>query len=660
MLSMSVIAPRGLRTSLAVLWLFFVAASAAVGGGACGDSDSAPAGDAGVLDAQADSAPDGTEVPLSMVPPAPTTPPGPSAPDGGSVGDAPALPPGPAADAYVPPGFDAAAPPPLDAPVVEVPPPPPAPPINSVAMKILPAGATLLGGISVACTYGPASTASGVRWCAFAKPGPTLATLELWVMNVSKLPPVCDGTSADCIKLSDRLFGGIPQNGGPQFPSAHRFYGDLLIFYADAVSRPADTYAGPIYAWQPGWTAAKKISAGNNAFQCVGVTRAPVALCLENVKFDATPITFDLTAGRVDGDKPVQKIATVVPAHPTTTASQWQTTFTSDGKYFIYSAATPAVPPATEQTPETLYYLETEKIGLEPPKAVATPGVSAWDVAPDFSKWFYLRDFNYSRTQPSGTLYMADFPSGANPVKLTSTKVAGGNTVGVSDFTLVPTQGLTPTLAFVNVLQKLGSDAKGEFISIKNPAASLEDPANVVLRLPSVAKLPFNSPDLRFGRYFSQESSVITGLNDAHILKYDGSPSCVLTASPTSAIFGFPFLENAGLTFWIDNYDQTNDTGDAMVASPVDCTSKKRKFASAVDYWFVKGDDQLVYTSDAVGAVSTLQVAKIVAGDLGAPTVLQTKIERKTWALLPNQEAVLYQINSGAAAVDGIYFMKLP
>jgi hypothetical protein len=643
---MDVIARHGRRTSLALLWLFLAAAGAS----ACDDSDPAPAPDAGSPDALTDSGlNDGAgTLPPVMMPPAP-----PMSVDADGDGSAPPL---------DPPGDAAATPPPVDASVTDVRPgtTPPIDPVAPVAMKILPAGATLVGGISVACTYGPASTAAGVRWCAFAKPGATLGTLELWVMNTSKLPPVCDGSSADCIKLSGNLFAGVPQGGGPQFPSAHRFYGDLLIFHADAVSRPSDTYAGPIYAWQPGWPAAKKISAGDNAFRCVGITRAPVALCLENVKFDAAPVTFDLTAGRIDGDRPVQKIATILPYHPVTMASQWGTTFTTDGKYFVYSAATAAVPPATAQIPETLYYLETEKLGLEAPKVAAGPGVSAWDIAPDFSKWFYLRDFNYSTTQPSGTLYMADFPSGANPVKLTGARVSGGNTIGVADYALVPTQGTTPTLAFVNVLQKQGADGQGEFVSIKNPAGSLDDAANVVLRLPSAPALPFNSPDLRYGRYFSQTSSTVTGLTDARMMKYDGGSSCVLAVAPTASTFGFPFLENAGLTFWADNYDQNSDTGDGMVASPSDCTSKKRKFASAVDYWFVKGDDQLVYTADVAGDVSTLLVAKIVAGDLGPPTVLQTGIERKSWALLPNQEAVMYEIKSGSPSVDGVYFRKLP
>jgi hypothetical protein len=168
--------------------------------------------------------------------------------------------------------------------------------------------------------------------------------------------------------------------------------------------------------------------------------------------------------------------------------------------------------------------------------------------------------------------------------------------------------------------------------------------------------LPFNSPDLRYARYFTQVSTDGV-LSDAKILKYDGSPACTLAAGPTTAIFGFPFLENAGLTFWVDNYDPNSDTGDGMVGDPKTCSGMK--FSSAIDYWFVKGDEQLVYTDSVHGAVSTLRVAKVTGGTLGAGQEIQTKIERKAWALLPNQEGMLFEIKSTAPDVDGIYYYKV-
>ncbi|HEY0711010.1 MAG TPA: hypothetical protein VGG33_29675, partial [Polyangia bacterium] len=217
---------------------------------------------------------------------------------------------------------------------IETRPPAPPPPINAAAVKILPTGAQLLGGITVGCSYGPASTAAGTRWCAFGIPGARLGSWELWALNMNKAGAAqCTGAgNADCIRLTDRLFGATP-NAGPRFPTAHRFYGDTLIYHANETSMAGEAYTGPIYAWQPGWPMPKKISMTDNAFRCVGHTRAPVVVCLENLS-ETDPLTFDLTAGKIDGTNTVSKIAKILPTHPTETmSSQWGAGFTVDGNY---------------------------------------------------------------------------------------------------------------------------------------------------------------------------------------------------------------------------------------------------------------------------------------------------------------------------------------
>ena len=55
------------------------------------------------------------------------------------------------------------------------------------------------------------------------------------------------------------------------------------------------------------------------------------------------------------------------------------------------------------------------------PTQVGGPGVSRWTLNAAGTKWFYLKDYNYNREgEPSGTLYMADFPAGGNEVKIQS------------------------------------------------------------------------------------------------------------------------------------------------------------------------------------------------------------------------------------------------
>ena len=88
-----------------------------------------------------------------------------------------------------------------------------------------------------------------------------------------------------------------------------------------------------------------------------------------------------------------------------------------------------------------------------------------------------------------------------------------------------------------------------------------------------------------------------------------------LTTATNSTLFGSPFLENAGLAFWVDNYNMDLDTGDGMTANQADCSNKK-KFASNVDYWFLKGDNQIVYSDDVANdaATSTIKFATISNG----------------------------------------------
>ena len=230
---------------------------------------------------------------------------------------------------------------------------------------------------------------------------------------------------------------------------------------------------------------------------------------------------------------------------------------------------------------------------------------------------------------------------------------------GVADYMLAPTRDTPAKVAFVGLLQKLTADSRGTYTIIKNPAGALDDAGNVVTMLYDAPSIPYHSPDLRYGRYFQTISMTIMGLTDSRILNYGSAARCNLTVNPTSTIFGAPFLDNAALTFWADNYDPNSQSAEGWVSSPEDCTTKKRKFATGIDQWFIRGDDQLVYTDGVQGEFSTLRVAKITAGDLGPGEIIQSGIPRQSWGLLPNQAAVLYQIRSSTEAADGIYYHAL-
>ncbi len=212
-------------------------------------------------------------------------------------------------------------------------------PFNEAAKKLLPARSVMLGVHRSSCSYGPSSMAAGApRWCAISRPGGTLGSLELWVLNATKAAadPAgsltwCSGAgNADCVRLSTNLFSAQP-DVGPVYPTAHRFYGDTLIYYAGALSGPSELYRGPVFAWKPGWPAGKQIGS-NNAVLCSGHSRADVAVCIENISPEGVmPVTWDIHAGGLEGG-PMKKVATITPVHPVTEASQWGSGFTADGR----------------------------------------------------------------------------------------------------------------------------------------------------------------------------------------------------------------------------------------------------------------------------------------------------------------------------------------
>jgi hypothetical protein len=217
-------------------------------------------------------------------------------------------------------------------------------------------------------------------------------------------------------------------------------------------------------------------------------------------------------------------------------------------------------------------------------------------------------------------------------------------------------------LGFMAIVQNYVGGA-GEYLLLKDPtaaAAGMTAAPNVVSLRPDIPNFPVNSVDLRYGWYFQMQSMTLQGITDSRILKNDGTGGCALTTATTASVFGSPFLENAALAFWIENYNADTDTGDGWLASPADCTTKKRKFGSGVDFWFIKGDEQMVLTDGVTdGVTSTLKVAKVANGDLGAPEEIQKQIER-FFQLLPNQEGVIFQIKSGSnEMVDGVYYYKL-
>jgi hypothetical protein len=171
-----------------------------------------------------------------------------------------------------------------------------------------------------------------------------------------------------------------------------------------------------------------------------------------------------------------------------------------------------------------------------------------------------------------------------------------------------------------------------------------------------VATLPMYSPDLRF-YYYAKSVDVMVGTTDTWVVKSDGTGSCALTLSLASSIFGFPFTSDSSLMFWTDNFDAATDSGEGWVANPDGCASR-RKFASAIDFWFVDGARGLLYSDDSDGNTVSLRYAPVQSGQLMNSAPLLRQVDRM-YAVLPNFEAVLFSISNQGVA-DGVYHLPLP
>src|SRR3954470_19113687 len=136
------------------------------------------------------------------------------------------------------------------------------------------------------------------RWCAFRRSAG--GATELWVIDVSQAiagtVPRCDGSSPLCLRLTDTLWTD-ESFLGPRQSQAHRFQGDTLISHAGpSAVAPDAPYTGPVGAWRPGWSSARRLAA--HGYDCYAHASAALALCLDEVGYEVTtPVEFDLRAG---------------------------------------------------------------------------------------------------------------------------------------------------------------------------------------------------------------------------------------------------------------------------------------------------------------------------------------------------------------------------
>jgi hypothetical protein len=569
----------------------------------------------------------------------------------------------------------------------DTPPPTPSP----QAVKILPGQTDLLGSFQTGCTFGPGAD----RWCAVSRPL-SLSTRELWLVNVSKaaanrtLLNACD-TPGICVKASQNIYTAQP-DVGPVYPEdSARASGNTFMYLTDAKSAPSDAFEGDVWVHTVG--SPNQTQIGSSVFDCAVAGQRlinqgqrqidkVVGICAGNPSSAAgDPVNFfTLKGGVVPGQMPaasppalpLQKMMTplgdiqrIHPVQPATNALRWRVGFTADGETLVLSGGG-----ATEAEVEKLVTYKIDDTlgkGGTPTPMPNGDNVTRWTLSADGTKIFFFREYNYNAMgNQSGTLTVADFPSGANVRELRGMRVPGGSTGGVGAYrVLVDDKGVDQG---VGVLTNL-TMGRGNYSIIKNIAGSMDDAANVVSVVQATRSLPLPSPDLRFS-LFAREFSMEEPTSDIWVTKNDGTSSCALTQGTAGGIFGFPFTQLAGLILWTDLYEAATLSADGLYTDPNDCANpaKKKKFANHVDFWFVDGDRMLLYSDESNGAQVSLKYAWVNGNTLGAPVTIQERADRffhiildaQTPGTTPRFKGIVYTLSGGGDQVNGAYYYELP
>jgi hypothetical protein len=495
----------------------------------------------------------------------------------------------------------------------------------ALTRRLVPGIANLVGSDRGCCTHAPGGgVAADDRWCAFSRPLPGAAasatTGELWVMNVSKAlagsVPICDGSSADCVRLTAALWTGTAVYGDSH-PNAHRFEGDTLIFHAGATPGPHDPYQGPIWAWRPGWKQPRQLTSAHGLL-CWAEHESTGVYCLDDALVDVDPVNpfngpklhaFDLRAGALTDDDDAPTPLPLV-AHIQENGNArlvWRARFSRDGGSFLYSAV-----PAPGM-PETVFAIATAEIGKAAPQPIVADAAQ-WEIAHDGQKLYFLRGFDHSRgDSATGALMLADLPGGANPTTLQ---------LGILGFELLGSRD-----------EVFSSTDRGALIAYagvrgRRAWAIMRDrsrPDDLHL-LGSNADIAQVATDGRHTLTFQE----LRGANFpvAFINRSDGSGSCQLTTDYLAETYGGHFSDNARRVFWIEYGRYQSDSEEGWYANPETCGDKV-KFGDYIGWYTALGDDFVVFDGgDRADTTRWLQVASLHPAPSGMsnfPRVIQEK-----------------------------------
>jgi hypothetical protein len=271
--------------------------------------------------------------------------------------------------------------------------------------------------------------------------------------------------------------------------------------------------------------------------------------------------------------------------------------------------------------------------GAEAPKEIL-PDVTAWEVSHDGSKVFFFRDFKGE----AGRLMVADFPSGANPLLISS---RSGGYVVLGDGKIDQGVGF-----FV--------DPGGRFFAEYRAVPDLARPLDSVLVFRYRPPLE-DFQRSRDGRFTGYAKSDDTGFN-GYIAHTDGSGECVLNSEPNRPAFDYTFLANSSLVFWVEQSLVDSQATDGWLGDPEGCKGKQR-FAAKLGYYHPVRNAGLIYGDELEDETVSLKYAVLEDGRWPAagPVRVQERINLPISILAPEQDRIVFQVRTGPPEQMGLY-----
>jgi hypothetical protein len=480
-------------------------------------------------------------------------------------------------------------------------------------VRLFDGNALLVGNGKTACTHQTPASGDGHRWCAFTV-GPAVNGLaSLWVIDITRAAtgdaPRCDGHDAGCLQLTDKAF----------VRTAISFEGDTLTYGTDSTAVGNNDFLGRIFAWRPGWSHGRLISS-DSGFTCVGHKHSAAAACFDDpvgdpAKRDSANVRAGVLADETGGPLPVFGRYPLRNDNTTT----WQADFSPDGSFFLLSSAEAA------GARQTLRIVPTAKVGQTAPAVIAD--AAFWQVSNDGQKVYFLR--NLHNLDQLGDLYLADFPSGANPELVES---------DLKQFVVV---GDRP------------SDQALQLWKNHPPGGTIELLSNRAMVAP---KTIFTHDDFLNGAVLSPDLRFTTWLNDpfrAVVYRNGDLATCDINGPDDPPVSGVSYLAHSSLMFWKEEPPGSQARRDAFYAPPENC-AQKTQFAHHVDLISAIDDRGLVF-SDELGDGSpgaTLKYIGATAGGLAldpaGPVRIQENVLGTVVFVGANPPLLVYSAQTGS------------